>query len=223
MRWSARQTIFDIYDEVDPLDDWLANGTTIENTQLWVDAVDPEVISVDWYVNGQLVAPDHGESLDLAEFRSAPATYTVRAHAYDDSGTARRRWVRSSIWCEPNLNALQQDITWTVDFHGSLVAGDYNFDLQVDAEDFMVWKTNHGSSQKLAADGNHNGIVDAADYAIWRNNVGSGAAAAECRPKLDTRAVRLGAGSYHHYRLKFAGSLAAAKCVRLFSATRRRV
>jgi hypothetical protein len=172
------QMILDIYDEVDPLDGWLANVATIAVSQLWVDVVDPEVISVDWYVNGELVAPEHGESFDLAEFRSAPGLYTIRAHAYDNailqSGSGSLLdLVRS------NLGALEQDVMWTVDFAGSPLAGDYNLNFQVDDEDFTVWKTNFGSSQKLAADGNHNGIVDAADYAVWRNQLATGAAAAD--------------------------------------------
>jgi hypothetical protein len=53
--------------------------------------------------------------------------------------------------------------------------GDFNFDGDVTAEDYDVWKTNFGSSSQLAADGNGNGVVDAADYTIWRNNLGSDA------------------------------------------------
>lgn len=162
------KTILDIYSRVDPLDDWLEDSTTFAGSQLWVDSIDPEVISVDWYVNGQLVAPDHGEQFDLAEFRSAAGIYSVRAHAYD---TAVRHAGDGSLLdlVRTNLSALQQEITWTVTFPGLPLAGDYNSDRVVNDADYQVWKSSFGSIQQLAADGNKNGIVDSADYALWRN------------------------------------------------------
>ena len=45
------KSILDIYALVDPLDGWLNNATTVEGGELWVDVVDPAVISVDWFVN----------------------------------------------------------------------------------------------------------------------------------------------------------------------------
>jgi Subtilase family len=65
--------------------------------------------------------------------------------------------------------------------------GDYNHNGSVGPEDYMVWKTNFGSSSQLDADGNGNGIVDAADYTIWRDRLGqtvsgTGSAAAVPEP-----------------------------------------
>ena len=47
--------------------------------------------------------------------------------------------------------------------------GDYNFDGQVDATDFTVWRNSFGSTTEVAADGNGDGLVDLLDYTIWQN------------------------------------------------------
>lgn len=55
------------------------------------------------------------------------------------------------------------------------LAGDYNRDDTVDAQDYQFWKQHFGESTGpgLQADGNLNGRVDLADYTIWRDNLGA--------------------------------------------------
>jgi hypothetical protein len=54
--------------------------------------------------------------------------------------------------------------------------GDYNLDSSVDAGDYDLWRSTHGSVEGsnggLLADGNANGTIDAADYVFWRENLG---------------------------------------------------
>ncbi|QDU86815.1 PA14 domain protein [Pirellulimonas nuda] len=50
--------------------------------------------------------------------------------------------------------------------------GDYDHSGTVDAQDYTVWRTDFGRSDKLDADGNQDGVVDAADYSVWRDNLG---------------------------------------------------
>ncbi|MGD9635227.1 MAG: M64 family metallopeptidase [Pirellulales bacterium] len=169
------KTILDIYRYVDPLDDWLANTETVDAGGLWVDTVDPNVVLVDWYVNGQLVAADHGEHFDLADFHFAAGTYTVRAHAYDGVVTHAEDGSLLDL-VRVNLADLQQDIVWTVAFAGAeTIPGDYNGDGTVDETDLAVWTQDFGSNVELAADGNGNRVVDAADYTVWRNAADLGA------------------------------------------------
>lgn len=64
-----------------------------------------------------------------------------------------------------------------VDASGVLLPGDYNQDMVVDQEDYLVWQESLGTSSSglhiaAFADGNYDGIVDAADYTIWRDNLG---------------------------------------------------
>ena len=54
----------------------------------------------------------------------------------------------------------------------SVLAGDANGDLTVDASDYSIWVQNYGSTSNLAADWNRDGVVNAADYTMWRDNLG---------------------------------------------------
>ena len=52
--------------------------------------------------------------------------------------------------------------------------GDYNFDGNLDGNDYPAWSNAFGQTSPdfSYADGNHDGVVDAADYVIWRSNTG---------------------------------------------------
>ena len=53
------------------------------------------------------------------------------------------------------------------------IAGDYDYDGDVDNSDYNIWRATVGLATTTApADGNGNGVVDAADYAMWRKNFG---------------------------------------------------
>jgi hypothetical protein len=57
--------------------------------------------------------------------------------------------------------------------------GDYDRNLEVNANDYAAWRTSFGlTGADLAADGNGDESVDAADYVLWRANVGPGAGGA---------------------------------------------
>lgn len=51
------------------------------------------------------------------------------------------------------------------------LAGDYDHNGLVDANDFIVWRQNFGTAN-TNADGDRDGIVDAADYIVWQKNLG---------------------------------------------------
>ena len=93
------------------------------------------------------------------------------------------------------FTVLQADTTPVVVTKQYAVAGDYNSDGTVDAEDYVVWQANIGSTTSLAADGNLNGVVDTADYMVWRSNFGQSSPAG-------------GGGSSFGWRLVAVGRLA---------------
>lgn len=78
------------------------------------------------------------------------------------------------------------------------LAGDYDIDGEVDADDYQAWKNAYGSNAEPFVDGNRNGVVDAADYTIWRDQLGAsfsgsggGAVAAVPEPNSGLLAIGL--------------------------------
>jgi uncharacterized membrane protein len=52
------------------------------------------------------------------------------------------------------------------------LAGDYDRNLVVEPNDYLVWRRTFGAMDELTADGDGNGVVDAGDYTIWRDQLG---------------------------------------------------
>lgn len=100
---AREKIILDIYKFVDPLDGYTSNASPLTDASLRVDTVDPDVIDVNWYVNGTLVPGATDETFNLASFGYGPGTYNVMARAFDPTD-----WVRI------NLNQLRQDVSWTL-------------------------------------------------------------------------------------------------------------
>ncbi|MCA9260276.1 MAG: hypothetical protein KDA61_13790 [Planctomycetales bacterium] len=79
-------------------------------------------------------------------------------------------------------------LNWSVAYPGTRVVlglqsisgllGDYNYDGQVNGEDFITWQMSFGSSDDLSADGNQDGVVNQLDLDVWSQNLGSKAAIA---------------------------------------------
>jgi hypothetical protein len=61
---------------------------------------------------------------------------------------------------------------WQYTVVAELPSGDYDADLDVDSNDYQVWRAGFGGTIDLSADGNGNGVVDIADYVVWRKNLG---------------------------------------------------
>lgn len=101
---SREKIILDIYDLVDPLDNWKNNTSDVAeiNPELWVERIDDSVINVEWSVDGTTVAGASGETFRPEDFGFA-APYSVTARAFDPTP-----WVRI------NLDQLQQSVTWNV-------------------------------------------------------------------------------------------------------------
>lgn len=97
--------VLEFYKHVDPLDAWTGRGGTMslrDPLALSVVPVDPEVIDLEWSVNGAAAAGDT-LTFTLADYSFGPGTYTISARAYDNSGLVRR-----------DLDQTQQVVTWTV-------------------------------------------------------------------------------------------------------------
>ena len=110
----GRETfILEFYDLVDPLDAFLANTTTLEDQdELWVDTIDPDVILVDWTINGTTHV-NAGERISLSALGYGDGEFTVTARAYDPTD-----WVRVA-----DRSDLEQTVQWTVVREGTGPSG----------------------------------------------------------------------------------------------------
>ena len=61
---------------------------------------------------------------------------------------------------------------WSYTVTAEVPQGDYDADLDVDTDDYQVWRAGFGGTTDLSADGDASGIVDSADYVLWRRNLG---------------------------------------------------
>lgn len=81
---SREQMIYSIWRHVQPIDATEPpEGPVSGASELKVFVIDPEVIDVDWSVDGNVVAAKGGTSLDLSTLASG--THTVSAKAYDNA------------------------------------------------------------------------------------------------------------------------------------------
>lgn len=102
---SLEQAIRIIYQVVDPIDVALSTPQTETTVQvLEARVVDPEVIEVDWSVDGELVAEDHGYRLDVAALGLSKGAHVITARAHDDT-----EWVRG------DRSDLEQSLQWTIE------------------------------------------------------------------------------------------------------------
>ncbi|QDV88633.1 M64 family metallopeptidase [Stieleria magnilauensis] len=103
---SREKIILDIYDLVDPVDDWLDNAQTIRDTapELWVQAIDWQVQAVQWSVDGVEVPAATAGTFNLRDAGFGPGVYDVSARVYDPTD-----WVRHQ------RSTLEQTIGWTVE------------------------------------------------------------------------------------------------------------
>ena len=109
---SREQFIKKIYEEVDPLDDWLDNSSELDSPMtLWVDSVDENVINVEWCVEGVSLGV-LGESLDLDGLGLADGSHTAQALAYDSILDFSNTGLSLDWWRYDDTSLLQQSVIW---------------------------------------------------------------------------------------------------------------
>ncbi|XAM00739.1 M64 family metallo-endopeptidase [Phycisphaeraceae bacterium D3-23] len=163
---SREEIILDIYRIVDPLDGWLSNNATLfDPDELWVDAIDDDVIDHAWYVDGQLVSGATGSAFDPRDFGFGPGSYTVTAHSYDPTD-----WVRI------HRDLLEQDIVWNVTY--TQLLADITGDGYVGADDLDVllarWGDTVTPGHTAAGDLSGDGLIGQADLDLLMNAWGNG-------------------------------------------------
>lgn len=122
---SREKMIMDIWRIVErPWDSVSPPAGAITNPpSLMVHVIDPEVISVDWSVDGNVIAEDGGPSYDVGAANLAAGSYTITARAYDNAGEDLVRYrehmdYNRQYWGAPSetrpMAHSDQTVTWTV-------------------------------------------------------------------------------------------------------------
>jgi hypothetical protein len=105
---AREKIILDIYALTDPLDDWLENAAAVpDSTEFWVDEIDPDVIQIEWLVDGTLVAGAQTNTFRLADFGFGPGAHSVTARAFDPTG-----FDPVDGWVRLDGSSLEQTVTW---------------------------------------------------------------------------------------------------------------
>jgi hypothetical protein len=102
------------------------------------------------------------------------------------------------------------------------IAGDYDYDGDVDNSDYNIWRATLGLASSVApADGSGNGVVDSADYIIWRKNfgrtLGSGSGSEATVPEAGVFVYLMQAASVLAIQPLFARRLASIRMMRSVS------
>ncbi len=102
-----------IYDDVNPLDAWLSEATILDqNGSAWVDVVDPTLIDVDWFIDGNLLTAA-GEMINIGQLGLAPGNYTLTAKAYDN--LLDHAFTGDGLdWWRLAPGALTQSVSWNL-------------------------------------------------------------------------------------------------------------
>jgi len=110
--------ILDIYSIIRPVDASLdTTKQQVDPDSIWVKVIDPHVLWVDWYVNGNLVKKNGGTSLPKNQVAIAAGVYTVRAHVYDEvvlHANSSNTNPDSLDLVRKDLHKLQQDVNWSI-------------------------------------------------------------------------------------------------------------
>jgi hypothetical protein len=102
------------YDSVTP-----EPGPVTNPTMLTINVIDPEVINVDWTVDGNIVAMDGGPTYNIGAAMLAPGMHTVTARAYDNAGPDLVKQVPGNTfnrqyWGAGEMGHSDKTVTWTV-------------------------------------------------------------------------------------------------------------
>lgn len=110
---SREKFVFEIYEEANPLDSWIADNVEYTGDDLlWVNTVDDEVINVKWYANGDLIQ-EGGTSLDLDALGLNEGEFEIQALAYDT--LLDHSFSGNSLdWWRLESDMLEQTVSWTV-------------------------------------------------------------------------------------------------------------
>jgi hypothetical protein len=113
---SREKMIFDIWSRIDdPWDSVTPPAGAVTNpTTLSLALIDPAVISVDWAVNGTVVAMNGGPSYNIGAASLPAGTHMVTATAYDNATMDLVKQRTGTTFGRNNWAKARKTVTWTV-------------------------------------------------------------------------------------------------------------
>jgi hypothetical protein len=113
---SREKMIMDIWRAVVPIDSITPPAGALGSPgMLELKVIDPEVIDVDWSVDGQVVAAHGGTTFDLAARNLPAGMHTISAKAYDNAGMDLVRYTSGTQYGRMNWARSQQTVSWTIE------------------------------------------------------------------------------------------------------------
>lgn len=150
---SAERIIWQVYREVDPIDDGTPDGAALAQDDVaWVQPMQPigHDLSVTWYLNDQVIINAIGQTqLDLSTLTLTDGENTVRVEVVDPTPWVRNEVIRDVFMTETR--------TFTV--NACSPAADLSGDGEVDFFDVSLFLTAFNNQDPIAdtnGDGNHN-------------------------------------------------------------------
>jgi hypothetical protein len=112
---SAEKMIMDIWRNVVPIDSTVPPAGAVSNpATLTVNVIDPAVISVDWSVDGTVVAPNGGTTFTVAGRGLTSGSHMISARAYDNASMDLVKYRTGTTFGRMNWARSVQTVTWTV-------------------------------------------------------------------------------------------------------------
>jgi hypothetical protein len=116
------KVILDIYDIVDPADSFADTSVVYTTpTDIYVSVIDPDVIKVDWYINGELVKSNASGVFPVSA-KLKIGKNEVTAHVYDEvikHAFSDNKNPHPLDLVRKDLDKLQQRLTWQLDYSGN--------------------------------------------------------------------------------------------------------
>ena len=126
---SREKMVMDIWRYVEPIDSTNPPEGAVSNpATLTAYVIDPEVINVDWSVDGAVISENGGASLNVASLGLSAGSHTISAFAYDNAttdlvryrsgdcpnGTMPSMGGKDPCFGRQNWPRSQQTVTWDV-------------------------------------------------------------------------------------------------------------
>lgn len=111
---SYEKIIMDIWRNVVPIDSTVPPAGAVSNpATLTVNVIDPNVVSVDWSVDGAVVTANGGPVFTVAG-KVPSGSHMVSAKAYDNATMDQVRYRTGTTFGRQNWARATQTVTWTV-------------------------------------------------------------------------------------------------------------